>query len=248
MQPPQLTQAGPARERPAVLDRLEQAEQLLHPLGQLGARVGPGQFGKARTRSVRGRIGRVSDQPPGHLGQGHPRVGAQLPDAVVGPGRQRIEILAGHRHASSSSTAPSARTPVTQSAASANSDGLWLTPVGLRTKSIAAGTRADKMPASWPAPAGRAGRPPAPAATRSRRAPSKSTPGVYDSALTLTSTPWATADDSAAAVISATTAATAPSSGARTSSQPSTAEAMALVPPGTTMIFPKVASAPARPA
>jgi len=55
---------------------------------------------------------------------------------------------------------------------------------------------------------GRAGRPPAAVATRSRRLPSKCTPGVYDSVLTLTSTPWVTADDSAAAVISATTAAT----------------------------------------
>ena len=53
-----------------------------------------------------------------------------------------------HRQASASSTRARARTPARQSSTVADSAGLWLTPVALRTKSMAAGTWAARMPAS----------------------------------------------------------------------------------------------------
>ena len=53
-----------------------------------------------------------------------------------------------HRHASASRTAARASTPARQSTSSACSAGLWETPVGLRTKTIAVGTAEARMPAS----------------------------------------------------------------------------------------------------
>ena len=52
---------------------------------------------------------------------------------------------------------PAPVTPVAQSPGSACSAGEWETPVGLRTKSMPAGTRAASTPASWPAPVGSTG-------------------------------------------------------------------------------------------
>ena len=42
-------------------------------------------------------------------------------------------------------------TPARQSLSDADSAGVWLAPVGLRTNSMADGTWGARMPASWPA-------------------------------------------------------------------------------------------------
>ncbi len=108
--------------------------------------------------------------PVGQAGQGQPgqpldtggwlRPGPDGGDAVpvdleedvgLGPVAAEPGVLGqvrGHRHARSSSTVASARMPATQSSGSACSAGLWLTPVALRTKSIAVGTCAARTPAS----------------------------------------------------------------------------------------------------
>src|SRR6266700_6656175 len=67
-------------------------------------------------------------------------------------GMPAAALTAGHADASSSSAAASAATPVWQSASSACSAGACETPDGLRTNSIAAGTRAASTAASCPAP------------------------------------------------------------------------------------------------
>jgi len=54
--------------------------------------------------------------------------------------------------ASAASTASvSTCAAATQSASDADSAGVWLAPVGFRTKSIADGRTGARMPASWPA-------------------------------------------------------------------------------------------------
>ena len=141
-------------------------------------------------------------------------------------------------------------TPDRQSAVVACSAGLWLTPVGLRTNSMAVGTCADSTPASCPAPVGSVGTG-APsrdstATRRSRRPAPNSTSGDTDSRVTVTSTPCGTAARSAAAVRSARTRSRAVSSGARASSQAWTADGTAFVPFGSTRTRPIVATASAR--
>src|SRR5215470_6744712 len=75
--------------------------------------------------------------------------GAHAPAWQPGKFRVPAAYAAGdHRHARSSRTAARAATPARQSALSACSAGEWDTPDGLRTNSIAAGTRAASTPAS----------------------------------------------------------------------------------------------------
>ena len=120
--------------------------------------------------------------------------------------------------------------------------------MGLRTNSMAAGTRAASTPASCPAPVGSTGAvTPAAASTpaiRSRSRWSKRTTGVYDSCRTLSVTPCSAENLSAAERTEVTVFSSVASSGARASSQAVTADGTPLAPPGSAITLPNVASAP----
>ena len=66
------------------------------------------------------------------------------------PGTRIAEFRRG-AHERSSSARSTTRAPIAASSSDTDSSGEWLIPVGLRTSSIAAGTRSASTPASWPA-------------------------------------------------------------------------------------------------
>ena len=113
------------------------------------------------------------------------------------------------------------------------------TPVGLRTKSIAAGMPcAARMPASCPAPVASSGAPGRTLRTRASSFGSKRVGGVHDSSVDVAPS------SAASATIAATVRRTAASSAPRASSQAVTWLAMALTPPGSTRTWPTVARVP----
>ncbi len=118
--------------------------------------------GLERDRAHRLRVERLRERE--HLG-------APRPEVVVGAGRsgalgataesslERVGVRVRHPgdrdgrdgHENSLSARATTRAAIAASARSTCSAGEWLTPVSLRTNTIAAGTRSATTPASWPA-------------------------------------------------------------------------------------------------
>src|SRR6266851_3527565 len=268
--PPRL---GPGRRRQAA-GQVAGVEQR-HPQAGLGRRLDQGAAHRVRVRvrpPVRLVMQVVELADAAHPGQRHLGVhGAGQPEVAVGveagrdgvhalaPGPERavVRLGSGPQRAvervrvgvgEPGQGEARARTPASQSARSACSAGECETPVGLRTNSMAVGTRAASTPASCPAPVGRTGAGiPAAASTpaiRSRSPWSKRTAGVYDSCRTLRVTTCSWQNLVEAERTAVTVFSNVASSGALASSQALTADGTPLAPPGSAIILPNVASAP----
>ena len=140
-------QVAPRPERPAVaLGAASAAPGERRASGRWPGRVSPARAGVSSRRAAAAlgsdrRDPAVVDGDRAPVGDG---VAAQ-------PGVFTPPVARGHRETQSAITSASASAPTLQSAISAYSSGECETPVGLRTNSIAVGTFADRMPASWPA-------------------------------------------------------------------------------------------------
>src|SRR3954447_18477210 len=199
--------------------------------------VDVGKYGEHQSRQPLG-LGRDAVDPGLHRGD-DPPIGRDHDPGCGCLATEPRELAPPrlHRHASSSRTSARALTPATQSPGSACSAGEWLTPVGLRTNSMALRTPNCAMtPASCPAAVGIWGTSPSADASRFRRSSANLASADHDSSTGSTPAAWPTAP---------TTERTRASSAPHTSSHAGTREGTAFAAFDSTVTRRMVATTPA---